>query len=377
MNNILTESKPNRNRIIKELLWLSLYLFILIPPILVRPVASGLDSSWQITVNLATYHKLIFGEEYIFTLGPLGFLITKNAVELNKWLVVVFEGFLIGCILYAIRSFLRPLQYRMVYSIVTALVVLLISAGSCDVILIFSYLYFSLVFLKNGQWKMLLPVILLSALSFFIKVNYGIIMVVFFYTTLAVAWIKNKITFNTIFPLLLANVLIIVLLSGLYRVSIFLYLKSSLHIINAYNDAMYIPAGFFDLYPILAFLLVGIFLLGFLMKLLYYKNNLIALYNYFLCGFILFLMFKNGFVRADGHRNVFFANCSLVFASMVAFSETWNKELWKKIFCVAIVISYAVLIINPLHDAESGLNKETILNKLSISEYLNDLTSFL
>lgn len=56
------------------LVGLSLVITLLAWPIIAKPIATGLDQSWQIALHLAMWDRLRQGVDIVFTYGPLGFL---------------------------------------------------------------------------------------------------------------------------------------------------------------------------------------------------------------------------------------------------------------------------------------------------------------
>ena len=70
--------------------FIGLYLFIVFLPF-PRAIDVGLDLSCLYGISRAAADKLIFGQDIIFTYGPLGYLVSGVALEQNFWSVVVFR----------------------------------------------------------------------------------------------------------------------------------------------------------------------------------------------------------------------------------------------------------------------------------------------
>jgi hypothetical protein len=68
---------------------LAIILWIVMPSI-PFPLGAGLDSSWAIGLNLGHFDKLKFGQDIIFTYGPLGYLVTPIFPEAEPWAVFAF-----------------------------------------------------------------------------------------------------------------------------------------------------------------------------------------------------------------------------------------------------------------------------------------------
>ena len=52
-------------------------LFLLLPRYFFSPIGSGLDISWAMSLHYAFRDRLVFGEDLVFTFGPLGVLATR------------------------------------------------------------------------------------------------------------------------------------------------------------------------------------------------------------------------------------------------------------------------------------------------------------
>ena len=126
-----------------------------------------------------------------------------------------------------------------------------------------------------------------------------------------------------------------------FHVDVINYVKFSLPLIANYNDAMYLPIELTDKIFLLAVLDVLFFVIIILLS-FFRKNasqNLKANgLGYLLCTFFLYLLFKNGFVRADYHMSTFFY-CFPLFLLLVI-SEL--KLLIKKYSRWLIVLALAV-----------------------------------
>ena len=64
--------------------FLYLYCFLAFLP-QIAPVTTGLDPSWKYAISRAAVDQLIFGQDIVFTYGPLGHLIHGSPLEENFW----------------------------------------------------------------------------------------------------------------------------------------------------------------------------------------------------------------------------------------------------------------------------------------------------
>ena len=54
------------------------------PDALLRIPSVGLDPSWEIGINLAVQNHMRFGQDFVFTFGPLGILATRLPIGMGR-----------------------------------------------------------------------------------------------------------------------------------------------------------------------------------------------------------------------------------------------------------------------------------------------------
>ncbi|MCI0720040.1 MAG: hypothetical protein L0338_13885, partial [Acidobacteria bacterium] len=81
-------------------------------PVPVTPPSPGLDSSWRIALVIAVENGWHFGEQILWTYGPLGFLDSSLYANHKLWLVsLVFNNavhFLFVAVFFMVLAELRP-----------------------------------------------------------------------------------------------------------------------------------------------------------------------------------------------------------------------------------------------------------------------------
>lgn len=95
-----------RYRFINLIIFL-LSAFVILPIGFFGHVNAGLDPSWQFSLHMAFENNLIFGKDYIFTYGPLGFLSTRLPFASTKPLLIISDIFLWSVFFYCIYQALR------------------------------------------------------------------------------------------------------------------------------------------------------------------------------------------------------------------------------------------------------------------------------
>jgi hypothetical protein len=186
------------------------------------------------------------------------------------------------------------------------------------------FLFFSLMTIRRGGVLALLNCSLIGILSFFIKLNTGIVVNILFFLLVGFLVVKKYRPSPWFFiGISLVHAIVIFFLARVLLVELLPYFNGSLHIIKGYNDAMQKLPDFFLL------TLAGLSLLVFANVILRnFRNWFYNWENLFILFFVLggtFVFFKNGFVRADGHTRMFFTYFPGIFGCFYLFTE--NKEI--------------------------------------------------
>jgi len=80
-----------------------IYCFIAFIPI-PKGIETGIDPSWKYAISHAAVDKLIFGQDIIFTYGPLGYLIDGAALEQNLFFLIASFRFAVYFTLFILAS---------------------------------------------------------------------------------------------------------------------------------------------------------------------------------------------------------------------------------------------------------------------------------
>jgi hypothetical protein len=82
-----------QNNLFLVILITLVYFFIAFLP-LPWPIQKGLDPSWSYAISLAAQKQLFFGQDIIFTYGPLGYLIAGATLGKNFFQITLFRWFI-------------------------------------------------------------------------------------------------------------------------------------------------------------------------------------------------------------------------------------------------------------------------------------------
>src|SRR5271156_1052639 len=64
---------------------------VILPFHIFHQPSAGVDPSWAISINLAIKYHLVWGKDYIYTYGPLGYLATGIREYVPSYLIVMFH----------------------------------------------------------------------------------------------------------------------------------------------------------------------------------------------------------------------------------------------------------------------------------------------
>ena len=314
----------------KNILFLTI-LFYLIPRFTFVKPGIGIDPSWIISLNYAFHENFIFGKDFIFTYGPLGFLTFGLPMYTSKLLIILFYLFIVLNGVYFIYYLFKSIDNKSELILVSATLWFLgdfifssIYFGRDALCLYFFFTFHVFHFLKHKNLFSLIIASVCCLLAFYIKVNAGLIINILFLFLIIYNFIfktTDKIT-NSLF--LVGHFTTLYLLSFILNTDFISYIYNSFTIINSYHDAMVVAPRDCELLAAgFIFLMVIIVIFRSFKSILRSYHDIFLLFNLLLIGFILF---KNGFVRADLHVIFFFAGAPFVIMLAFLFIETKNLQ---------------------------------------------------
>jgi hypothetical protein len=367
------------------------FFFSLVYFSLAMPAVNGgidLDASWHESLVMAIENKMVFGRDFIFNYGPLGFLNTGVLPRtVSVGVMVLFEVFLLANYLFIIDLCFRKANKKTWLVALSALLILIPWGFFSDTTFtLFYLLLFWLLYAHRTQnTAALLVSVLLTLLIFYIKVNLSIIAYVVFYASLLYFGLSKIFSFRTILILFLIQILATYFLSFLFHVDIPAYLLASLKIIDAYQDAMaemiLSKKEFLILFAFeILILLIAIVLIIKNLKQIFIHKKL--LYLYLLVALAWLLCFKQAHT-AVGHYNVFgfFLLMPMLGVLLYLFSTDAMKLEAAKTFVLILVVQIIAtqyirfsmgnhtlkgyLLTFPPHSVAVKLDKELKISTLS------------
>jgi len=278
----------------------------------------SLDGSWMRALNMAIDSGRVFGRDFIFTYGPLGFLSTRNPEYIHTgWLLaadlLIFSGFF-----YLVYRHLA--RHKGWWVLLIAATLAMRAADYTQVLFLLFAAYVALLLLRADDSKAV-PVFagVYGVLLFFIKVNYalvsaGILAGLIIYLALQrrrEAWVLAAVSLGLFIAIYLC---VHIDLAG--------YVRYSIPLIAAYDEAMYIMIDPTQLQykSVTAFFIFGGIVLCSYFYTRWEKRDLAVsgILVVLLLSVVCFLYYRNGFTRHDaGHYQQFFSIAPMFF--VVAF----------------------------------------------------------
>ncbi|QNA44998.1 hypothetical protein [Lacibacter sediminis] len=283
---------------------------------------NGIDPSWRIAINLAHQQNLQFGEDFIFTYGPLGYLESGLPDHVSVITLILFRLFLIGNAIWFILQVQRKLNDQFRFFLLLAVFVFFnfLFSNQVDFQLYFFFLFHLFSYLKERKLVSLFFVLVITVLSFYIKVSTGIILNVLLLASLFYLAITRLMKWPHLLIGISAVAVLHLLLSLILPINTGSYIKNGLDLINYYNDVMFFGPPPYVVLSALA--VIGLMLFLFLANPLPVLKSKQELFLFGHAFAFLFVVFKQSFVRPDMiHIPVFFSSAICLLLLLYLFTN--------------------------------------------------------
>ena len=290
------------------LLWVLIALAAFTFP---RPPTLELDASWRMTMGYAFAHGLQMGKDLVFTYGPLGFVMGKTYWGQLFWEMIAFQALqsvLAAWLLVSVGRRLPGLQ-RVAF-IAFAILFGVVYEDALEMIVI-ALLGWRLIRKADKDsprtgWFSAVLLALYGAIKFTNLLLAGFAVAI----AVALALYRRAPRIAAGIATVFAGATVALwLLCGQNPLHIPAYLLASLEVSSGYNNGMSLPT---PQAPFISGLVVaGLLVLALAFHLCTSKRRSLAIATTALCAAFLFLNWKHGFVRADGHMIGFFI-CALL-----------------------------------------------------------------
>lgn len=322
-------------------LLLTLALLVSMPASFTLAPQVGIDPSWELSLQLAAVNGSVFGKDFVFTYGPLGYLLIHAAV--NKAALPLYDLFILGslCSLYRGLWLLNPSWCGGLRLLLLA-VVTKTCWVLCPAAILFTVLcYWLWRVVVQGDALAVTGALVAALALFWGKVNYGLIIIFLIPAWGVGLWLFHPKRRAAGTALLFGFPLLVWLGAMNWHVDLPAYLISGIELITGYNEAMFA----YSRNPLLGSELAGVFLLAMGVIAVIGRRQRDWREQILLLPLILlaaFLLFKNAFTRADGgHEGAFFAALPLLLA---VWCIGWRGAIALRILLLVSLIDPMVML---------------------------------
>ncbi len=203
----------------------------------------SLDVSWQSTLSYAYTHNWVWGKDIVYTYGPLGILSTRIGTGISKWIFILFDIYMVLNFYFILKDYLVAAVNKFVaIATVFCMTLLMSTSHGSDlswVVLMFSFYWMFRSYAEAKYWYYAL-VVLNLVLCFYIKLNAGLVGLVFLGGHLLTMLIYKRISLLKAVIVAAMSVVLILLGAWLLHVDLPGYVKGAFEIVKGYNDVMYL-----------------------------------------------------------------------------------------------------------------------------------------
>lgn len=202
----------------------------------------GLDVSWQMVLNYALKNNWVWGEDIIYTYGPLGFLSTRIGWGIPRIVFLIFDLFVVLNFFHVFKDFLKASASKLVglLILVTAILLMNFNHGTdTSWLFLFFILYWLYRSFSRPTFFAFLMIVILTTVAFYIKVNTGLISVILVSVHLVLLYFTDKLSVCKC-ALVLGSLFATLLISSfLLHVHLVSYVSRAFEIIKGYNAVMH------------------------------------------------------------------------------------------------------------------------------------------
>ncbi len=316
-----------------------------------------LDASWRMALAQFFQQGLQFGTEVVFTYGPLGFQMGKTYAGIMWWELLVWQLVVSAGFTWVVMSFGERLSgYPRLYYY---LGFLLFGAQYEDAMHMLGIVLLGIALLHRNGGKPDWPKVAIGGfLALLAVVKFTNLMLCGFVVLCAVGhslWARRNREAALHAATFFGGFLLIWMLCGQNPLNLPAYFLHSLQISSGYQEAMGIDGGWPALWK---GIVVGAALAGYILWHLWKQTDKPrAFAGCAMLAAFLYLSWKHGFVRADGHMIGFFYAALLPITAFPVLLRDDASMAWMRRWLMAPL---GVLCLFGLYNALSGVITETL-----------------
>lgn len=332
----------------------------------------SLDPSWNVGLNYMKIKNFTWGSDCAFTYGPLGYLSTRVGWGENRFSFLVFDIFIFLNFFCVFFFSLCKTTSKIVTGVLILLVLLIVPVwiGTAYAIILLCFLVFWIsLSLENPKPVYYLFQISIFTILFFLKFNTGLIALPLFVVGLLCTYYYSRKKIIILY--FIAPFVIILCASVPFNVDLISYTKSGFEMVAGYNDIMFLENQIPNSLVYLIVVALGLFVILFSNIFSQKRKQRVLIFTVlFIFGTTIFVLYKQGFVRADkGHIKDFFIYILLLILCNTYIYTQFKFRLFKIIFLIIIFVPVYFLVGTQSYELASRL-------KPSESTYLKNFSEF-
>ncbi len=268
--------------------------------------SAQLDSSWRMAIGKFFMEGRQFGTEVVFTYGPLGWAMGKTYWGAGWGALVGWQ--LVQAVVMATLVYWHAFRMSGYHRVFFLLFFFLFGLTYQDAIQQIGLVLAGLELIRrsNGPWRWS-SLALLVLLVVFSLVKFNNLLLGFFVVFLAGAlefWVRRRASALRLPAIFVGLFLAGWMLCGQHLGNLPAYVHSSMEISSGYQDAMGYPCPPYQLY--LGLTVAGLLVAYLLLNLATAVDRVRGLALFLAASAYLYLNWKHGFIRADGHQIGFY-----------------------------------------------------------------------
>lgn len=315
----------------------------------------GLDPSWRMVMGYVFDHGLQFGRDVVWTYGPLGFIMSNTYSGIQFWSLI--GGQLLLALIAATVIIRQGYRLIGVSRLIFFGFILLFGIAYEDALhmLVIAMLGFELLRESGNRWNYRTALIGL-VLAFYSQIKFTdctlslvIVVVACGYSL----WQKHRNNALLLAGSYVVSFLVIWALCGQHLSNLPAYFRSSWSISQGYQWAMGVPSPIAPFWKGLVVLFTVVVYAFAHLKLNPFKPRAVA--NVLVLGAFIYINWKHGFVRSDGHMIGFFFCAMLPLAAYPALLDDPDRFrfLHRWVFVVMLILS-VLAVENALYGVSRG-----------------------
>jgi hypothetical protein len=291
---------------------------------MLKSISSGLDASFVLGIHWAHLKNFVWGDDFVFTYGPLSYLFHRINIDSDLWLQTITYKIISTLLFYTVLAlFVLKTSNPIRNSIVLGLISLFLTRVTFVYFPLMGLLLGFYLYLQYAKNKLfLIPLIFGCSFLAFQKFD-GVLISLSFIGISSLYFIYKKRYWDLslsafLYPIF--TILIWITLTGSMD-SLLTYFSQSFEIASEYSEgnSTILPTSILVLFSIPVFVLFGWWFFE------YWNKDRQNIKFLLLSAFSLFAFYKLGFVR-EGHMHIFFILSAFILFTVFTLTKTKNIQ---------------------------------------------------